>query len=403
MTVVELAEDRMQERCLAWLEHRSETELPVLLYSGGPFSEDARYHILASRPRFLVTGTVGHLRDGSGGRVQVLEPDGEIREEAAWEELLPLLRRLGKKPREHGSPFHCGFLGYIGYDLAWVFEYGLPRYLAPSSALPDLWLGWYEEPVVLDRRSGQLSGARHPVREILDAPSPTEPEAAEVIEDAGVFHREEYEAAVERVREHCYRGDLFQADLSRRITLRVSGSSVDLFGRLLRKSPSPFSAYVGLGDGRAVVSSSPEEFFRVRGRRLRSRPIKGTRPRGRDPVDDERLRMELLSSEKDLAELTMIVDLVRNDLGRVARPGSVQVREFPVLLTLPQVFHLFGTVEAELDEGRDAWDLLAASFPPGSVSGAPKPKSVEILEIVERSRRGVYTGAIGYLEPGGNS
>lgn len=375
---MDLPADDLAGHCLDWLAERDETELPVVLFSGGD-SADACGHVLACNPRIIVTA--------EAGRLQVSDHDGGLIEHAPLAEVLDVLRRhTGSEGR---------WIGYFGYDLAWVFEYGLPRYLPPSSTLPDLWLAWYDDPRTIDIAPVGSGGGRAPEDHSGDA-------GALVMKDPA-FHREEYEAAVDRIREHCLRGDLFQADLSRRIELEVEGTAMELFGRLMHKSPAPFMAYLGLGGGRAVVSSSPEEFLRVRGSAVRTRPIKGTRPRGRDPAKDAALCDELLASEKDLAELTMIVDLMRNDLGRVARPGSVEVGDFPSLMTLPYVHHLYATIEAELNEGYDVWDLLAASFPPGSISGAPKPKAIEILELVERSRRGVYTGAIGWIGADGDA
>ncbi len=405
MHVAKLPAAEMEGRCLAWLESRAEDALPVVLLSGGPVSENARYHVLVQRPRFVVRGSVG----GESGIV-VAAPDGTIRERCAAEQLLALLRRLAAENAGESTgcgggprPFSAGFVGYLGYDLAWLFEYGLPRYLPAKAPLPDVWFGFYETALVLDRERSEVSGDKHAVDELLALAPPEAPRGLQVSADTPWFHREDYEAAVERVRQHCIRGDIFQADLSRRISLGVDGTPADLFKRLVSASPAAFMAYVGLGSGRAVASASPEEFVRVRGRAVRTQPIKGTRPRGVDAATDRDQCEALLASEKDVAELTMIVDLMRNDLGRVAQPGSVHVTEFPVLMTLPQVHHLVGTIVAVLDGGRDVWDLIAASFPPGSISGAPKPRAIEILEQVERSRRGVYTGAIGYIEPGGNA
>lgn len=409
MPVAALAVSDLDARTLAWLEARAGAEQPLLLHSAGPCDDDARFHIMAARPRFVVQGSLVRDAGAGPGRIEVVR-DGETEEEADWDDLMPLLRRLEREAKESGAPrgagwtpFHSGFAGYFGYDLAWLFEYGLPRFQPPGSPLPDLWLGWYERPLIADRAAGTVSGERPELDEFLALRTPREPEPVKVVASRGLFHREEYEAAVERIREHCLRGDIFQADLSRRISLEIEGSPIHLFKQLVRASPAAFMAYVGLGPERAVLSSSPEEFLRLRGPAARTRPIKGTRPRGRLASEDQRLAAELLASEKDLAELTMIVDLMRNDLGRVAAPGSVRVAQFPVLMRLPQVFHLCATVEAELEPGRDFWDLLAASFPPGSISGAPKPKAIEILEIVERSRRGVYTGAIGYHDPDGSA
>ncbi len=405
MREMRVAESEMEGLCLAWLDGEPEESRPVLLYSGGECREDSRYHILARNPSVTIQASVFREESGRGGRVTVCDGLGQVLEEAPCEDLVDVIRRWSERLMDEDrdqriEPFDQGWIGYLGYDLAWLFEYGLPKFLPATSALPDLSLAWYERPLVMDRKASVLRGPDAFIESLQGLPPSTEPHVIHVLGAEGRFHREDYEAAVERVINHCKRGDVFQADLSRRIQLQVEGEAKDLFKRLVAKSPAAFSAFLSPGPGLAVASSSPEEYLRLRGHHVRTRPIKGTRPRGSDSVEDEVMAAALRNSGKDLAELTMIVDLMRNDLGHVARPGSVQVTEFPELMTLPQVHHLFATVEAELDEGKDLYDLLAASFPPGSISGAPKPKAIEILEMVERSRRGVYTGSIGYIEPG---
>ena len=422
MATQRLSDLEFEEHCLCWLESRCEEELPVCMYSGGPLTRRSRYHILARQPSIVIKGSLAHGMP-EDGRILVQSAQGEVLEEASFVDLLDVLRKWNRKmqeetgavtqPRAGNEVFRSGYLGYFAYDLAWLFEYGLPRFQESSSSLPDLCLGWYPSAIVCDRQNGSIAGADEEIRAFLEGPrlagalleegATRARDRVIVLENPGGFHREEYEAAVERIRQHCQRGDIFQADLSRRISLRVAGDPRALFRRLVRASPAAYSAYLGLGCGQAVLSSSPELFLQCRGGMLRTEPIKGTRPRGKTDDEDRQLARELLASEKDVAELTMIVDLMRNDLGRVAKPGSVTVTEFPSPMTLPQVHHLFAGIEAQLEEGKDFYDLLAASFPPGSISGAPKPKAIEILEMVERSRRGVYTGAIGYIDASGDA
>ncbi|MCA8972307.1 MAG: anthranilate synthase component I family protein [Planctomycetes bacterium] len=399
------------ELCLSWLATRDEGALPSLLLSAGPITEDARYCILAERPRFVVEGTpFGAM----GGRFSVRDTrTGSTIAAEPIDRLFDVLRQI---ERDHGRPpvsgqpgsaatlpFSGGWIGALGYDLAWSFEYGIPRYRERTTTLPDVWLGFYEEPLVVDRTTGAVHGDATAIAAFSqrDAQRTRPRFRAGALRSA--FHREDYEAAVERVRQHCIAGDLFQADLTRRIEFDLEGDPRGLFESLVERSPASHMAYLGLGDGRAVVSASPEEYLRLADGVVRSRPIKGTRPRADSPERDRELRDDLLASDKDIAELTMIVDLVRNDLGRIAEPGTVEVGAFPSVLELPQVWHLMADVTAHVDARHDVWDILAASFPAGSIVGAPKPMALEILERVERSRRGFYTGAIGYLEPGGNA
>ncbi|MGB3968710.1 MAG: anthranilate synthase component I family protein, partial [Planctomycetota bacterium] len=210
----------------------------------------------------------------------------------------------------------------------------------------------------------------------------------------------DYERRVAAVVEHIRAGDLFQANLTQPFTADWRGEPRELFWRLCEQSPAPFAAYVEDGAGTAVLCSSPEEFLWRRFDEVRTRPIKGTAPRGADRAADERLLRELLASEKDQAELAMIVDLLRNDLGKVALPGSVQVGPFPEHASFAQVHHLFATVVAKLRPDVTAIDLLRATFPGGSITGCPKLRCLELLEQLEVTRRGVYTGAIGWFGPG---
>ncbi len=205
-----------------------------------------------------------------------------------------------------------------------------------------------------------------------------------------------------RVLEYIAAGDVFQVNLSQRFTARGPYQPLELYLRLKEKSPAPFAAFLQWKD-LAVVSASPESFYQTRGNLLVTRPIKGTRPRGSDPDDDGRLAAELLDSPKDRAELTMIVDLERNDLGRVCEYGSVAVRDPLSIESFAQVHHLVATIEGRLRSSTGPVDVIRALFPGGSVTGAPKIRAMEIIDELEPNRRSLYTGAIGYLSQGGSS
>ena len=205
-----------------------------------------------------------------------------------------------------------------------------------------------------------------------------------------------------RVLEYIAAGDVFQVNLSQRFTAFGHHDPLDLYLRLKATSPAPFAAFLHWKD-LAVVSASPESFYRTRGDLLVTRPIKGTRPRGRDPDDDNRLAAELLASPKDRAELTMIVDLERNDLGRVCEYGSVIVRDPLTIESFAQVHHLVATVEGRLRPDAGPVDVIRALFPGGSITGAPKIRAMEIIDELEPNRRSLYTGAIGYFSGNGSS
>ncbi|MBK7949996.1 MAG: aminodeoxychorismate synthase component I [Deltaproteobacteria bacterium] len=207
-----------------------------------------------------------------------------------------------------------------------------------------------------------------------------------------------YAKAVDAILEEIAAGNVYQANYSQRLTVSVDADPWALYGALRRNNPAPFGAYLALPDA-MILSSSPERFLRMDGsRRVESRPIKGTRPRGDDELADRRLLLELAASEKDRAENLMIVDLVRNDLGRVCAPGTIAVPELMQIEAYATVFQMVSTVTGELATGRDAFDLVRANFPPGSMTGAPKLAAIALLEALESVRRGVYAGALGYLD-----
>ncbi len=207
------------------------------------------------------------------------------------------------------------------------------------------------------------------------------------------FDRAAYLATVERAREYIRAGDVFQVNLAQRFRAPLRGRAIDLYRSLRRASPESFCAYFATGDA-VLLSASPERFLRVVGRRVETRPVKGTRPRGEDWSSDARQARTLLASEKDRAELAMIVDLERNDLGRVCVPGTVRVVEDRVLESHACVHHLVSTVVGTLRDDVDRVDLLRAAFPGGSITGAPKIRAMEIIDELERAPRGLYTGSL---------
>ncbi|HLQ48273.1 MAG TPA: aminodeoxychorismate synthase component I [Candidatus Dormibacteraeota bacterium] len=316
-------------------------------------------------------------------------------------------------------PFIGGLVGYLAYDLGHDLE-RLPTIAADDQGLPRLRLALHDWVVAWDRRTGaawlagraidgdaaRLDRRLAEVRERIRRPRPTitRPEAADsaTLEFTSSLDRTRYESGVEKVRELIARGDIYQANLTRRLTAPFSDDPWPLYRRLRTGDPSLFSAYLDLGRGQAIMSASPEPFLSVdRSGVVASDPIKGTRARGRTREEDRALAAELLASAKDRAENVMIVDVLRNDLGRVCVAGSVRVPRLCRLERTAAVQHLVSTVTGRLAPGRDAFDLLAASFPGGSITGAPKIRAMEILEELEPVRRGPYTGALGWWGPDG--
>ena len=398
------------------------------------------FNALARRPYsfFLDSG----MDPGKLGRYSFMGSDPFLVLRSRGEEIT--LIRDGKEEARRGNPFDMlgefldgytldtsqteipfvgGAVGYFSYDLGHFIE-RLPDTAVDDLHLPEGYLAFYDAVVAYDHLGGKayiistgfpeleegkrISKAEARLRElrndVLLSPPPPMIEDAAYNADAELisnFTHDGYLKAVAMAREYIGAGDIFQVNLSQRFETELTVSPYELYRRLRRINPAPFANYFGF-DGVSVVGASPERFLRVRGGRVETRPIKGTRPRGKNPREDKQLAESLLASVKDRAENVMIVDLERNDIGRVCRYGTVNVTELAVLETYPTVFHLTSTVVGQLSQGKNRIDLLKATFPGGSITGAPKVRSMEIIDELEPTRRSVYTGSLGYLSFDGN-
>ena len=282
-------------------------------------------------------------------------------------------------------------LGLAAYELGARFEgLDLPR----DPDWPDLILADYPGWLVFDHATRTVTPHGPAVDWPLASVAVT-PSGGDFTPDAPP---DRYEAAVAEVVDRIGRGDLFQANIAQSWSGRAEPFAA--FARLVETSPAPLAAYWRL-PARALVSHSPERFLAVEGRRVRTRPIKGTRPRSADPVEDVALRADLEASAKDRAENLMIVDLMRNDLSRVCRPGSVEVTALNAVEAFPHVWHLVSTVEGDLAEGRDLAALVAATFPPGSITGAPKHQAMRVIAELEARPRGPWCGSLVRVDPDG--
>jgi para-aminobenzoate synthetase component 1 len=292
------------------------------------------------------------------------------------------------------------WLGWLSYDLGRQIE-DLPALAEDDTGLPPLALGRYDAWLEFDhaRRSVEMCGPGDGsrLRRALEETPSASPEHRPVDEWRSTLPRAEFEHAVERTIEYIRAGDVFQVNLAHRLSADWTGDVFGLYARLRSASPAPFMALVRLG-GADLVSASPERFLQVSGTRIETRPIKGTRPRADLPKRDEALGAELRRSSKDRAENVMIVDLARNDLGRVARYGSVEVERLCAHERHPGVHHLVSTVSATLRPGVGPAEVVRAAFPPGSITGAPKVRAMGIIDELEPVRRGPYCGAIGWLD-----
>jgi para-aminobenzoate synthetase component 1 len=381
----------------------------VWLDSALRHEETGRWSILASDPRWTVTAYAGDVVvDGVCGprRLQ----GGALTSFAALVETEPRIHA------PQGLPFAGGAIGYLGFELGREVE-RLPANTTDDTGVPELAFGWYDAALVWDHAEerGWLAGRPDAVAALRahleaagDAADPPDQRAAGCVAHDAVLRSnmtyEQYEAAVDRARAYIAAGDIYQVNLAQRFSIPLSAEGFEVYRRLRAASPAPFAAYLdlrGTFSAVEVLSSSPERFLLADAGRLETRPIKGTRPRGRDPEADDRLADELRASRKDLAEHVMIVDLERNDLGRVAQPGSVRVPRFASLESYRHVHHLVSVVEAERRPEVGLEALLRATFPGGSISGAPKVRALEIIDELEPHVRGVYCGAVGYVSASG--
>jgi para-aminobenzoate synthetase component 1 len=327
-----------------------------------------------------------------GAILQAVDPE-EIVEGGPedWGKLRDMLVRRRKTGRDSVHP-QSAAVGYVTYEGAFRFAWFPKIALLGENGFSALW----------DRRREHhgRDGSPLPSVELSAA-------GARGLASLPGFcksnqTRAEFEARVARAQEYIYAGDIYQANLAQKFSTTFTGNPYRLFEHLLARSPAPGGAFLDFG-GTRVLSASPELFMRIRGRHITTRPIKGTRPRSRDPVRDEQLAFELLTDPKELAELVMITDLERNDLGQICEYGSVTVTQLVQLERFAQVFHLVSTIEGMLRPDVDALEAVRACIPGGSISGAPKKRACEIIRELEPCPRGIYTGLIGYFDDNGDA
>lgn len=384
---------------------------PAILESAAVRDEHGRFTVLTCRPLDVLI-----LRDG------VLSDSAErtlaTSDEEIWRTLSDAFAAVSATGSAEG---YCpGWIGYVGYELGRHIE-RLPATAVRDTALPDLRLGFHDAILLHDSADGSwrlvelafdspppgAGRAGEALRGVLSQADNTEASPAAADSPGGEsapaesnFSPDDYRRAVQRCIDYTAAGDIFQVNLSQRLTVPDAPAPQAIYRALRGRNPAAYAAYLDFDSaGRrcAIAGSSPELFMRVRGDSVETRPIKGTRRRPDDPAEEERVTAELLSCEKDNAELAMIIDLLRNDLGRVCRYGTVRVVEPRRLEVHPTVLHLVGTVRGRLREDVGPAELLRATFPGGSITGAPKIRAMEIIDELEPHARGVYTGCVGIV------
>ncbi len=428
----------------AFMRVAAKEDFAFLLESVEGGATVARYTFLGARPEMIVRGR---------GRQTIVERDGEsVTHDAAVTDFLRAhfaARRLAA--REGLPPLTGGAIGYLGYEAAALFEPLLEKLLHRTSSLDDandaenhnddlaVWMFFrdvlafdhvqqllhitsivtfdesetdeallrarYKEAVNATERIAQrllgsleVPATHRPLNSSVSTSSPT---SSSPVVFKSAWTQDEFERAVETIKESIRRGDCYQAVLSQRFTAKISAAPIEIYRALRRTNPAPYMYFLRL-NATSIVGASPEMLVRVRGRNLEYRPIAGTRPRGFDETEDAILAEEMRHDAKECAEHTMLVDLGRNDLGRVARAGTVRVETLMSVEKYAHVQHLVSALRAELDTQHDRFDALAACFPAGTVTGAPKIRAMEIINELEPHKRGVYAGAICYLDYAGN-
>ncbi len=425
-----------------WTELAADYETPVSVYQKLSEGQDTtsfllesaenseqigRYSFLGTRPRLEIRacGRTLSLRERGEGEFRVRELPEE--EGDPLHELERIMARFRPVAVEGLPVFVGGAVGYLGYDMVRFFEPSVPPPSDGGLGLPDLAFVVTDTLVIFDHRFRKLqvvanlctddfpdaesayAAARERVDGIIEAlrrprtftpfPLMSEPPESPLRSNT---ERAEYEDMVRRAKDYILAGDVFQVVPSQRFESDYAGRPIDLYRALRHVNPSPYMFCLQFGEEFALVGSSPEVNVQTIDGRIRIRPIAGTRWRGKTPEEDEALAEELLADPKERAEHVMLVDLARNDVGRVADYSSVEVSEFMIVERYSHVMHIVSNVRGKLREGQSAYDVMRATFPAGTVSGSPKVRAMQIIAELEKSKRGAYAGAVGYFGFDGN-
>ena len=371
--------------------------------SGYPNIDMGRYDIIVSRPVITLEtyGDITHINDNGKEKTSSEDP------------LLLLEQFLGDKGNNlSGLPFCGGAAGYLAYDLGRRLE-SIPEISKQDINMPEMAVGIYDWSLIIDhhlRRVWLASFCRYDktesiwqeLHDLFSTPEDNEAKGYRITSDIkSNLSREQYGQAFDKVKQYIRDGDCYQVNLSQRFSVGFEGDTWSAYLKLRNFNPAPYAAYINLPSG-AVLSSSPERFLRVTDNQVETKPIKGTKHRSVFAYEDKALAVCLLESDKDRAENLMIVDLLRNDISKVCESGSVVVPKLFALETYATVHHLVSTITGRLAAHKNSIDLMRGCFPGGSITGAPKHRSMEIIEELEPHRRSIYCGSIFYLGFDGN-
>lgn len=380
-------------------------------------NELGRYSIIGRDPYLKL------VKDG-----ETFTVNGKTETEKTFEDYMREYLNTHEDKNDSQLPVVSGAMGYFSYDYGRK-QMGVPTGEKDLVTIPEAVLTFYDCFIVEDCQEkrtylvangitgdalAQIQAMEEAIRKFTESGKQKEPEIGEKKESGNGmatenshrekfkiqispnFEKEEYKQAVDRMIQYIIEGDIYIANMTQQLTIESEKQPLDVFYDLRKNNPSPFGGYLDFGDYQ-IVCASPERFLKMKDRHVNTRPIKGTRKRGITPEEDEMLRKELEDSGKDKSELLMIVDLERNDLNRVCTPGSVKVTELFTVEAYATVFHLVSDIEGTLADDKNVMDLLEATFPGGSITGAPKYRAMEIIDELEHGKRNLYTGSIGYL------
>jgi len=397
-----------------WLKLFKDEPYSFLLESVSGGDKVARYSFIGANPFLTFKSNKNEW-----------EVSGKFSQKGTSNPIEKLRKLLSKYKAVHSDdlPRLCGgAVGYFSYDSVRLFE-NIPDKNPDSGLLDEIFFGFYKDIIAFDNKEHKLllittihtdddgpieqayKNACYTLGSLQDKLAVRLPSNAlhvkDVTESSSTFTRQQYEKAVEKSKEYILAGDIFQIVLSQRMSVTVDLNPFDLYRILRTVNPSPYMYYMSINETK-VVGASPEMMVRVENKIVEVRPIAGTRPRGKTEADDERLIAELLKDPKEIAEHIMLVDLGRNDVGRVCESGSVKVEEMMHVEKYSHVIHLVSNVSGKLKEGLDSLDALFSCFPAGTLSGAPKIRAMEIIDELEPVRRGIYGGALGYIDFSGS-
>ena len=369
---------------------------------------------------YSVIGRCPYLKLVKDGKTFTI--NGKPETETTFEDYMREYLNTHEDKNDSRLPLVSGAVGYFSYDYGRK-QMGVPSGEKDLVTIPEAVLTFYDFFVVEDcqekrtylvsngisgNAAAQIGAMEKAILESIKNRKQEESETGENINARNShrekfkiqihpnFEKEEYKQAVDRMIQYIIEGDIYIANMTQQLTIESEKQPLDVFYDLRKNNPSPFGGYLDFGDYQ-IVCASPERFLKMKDRHVNTRPIKGTRKRGATPEEDQMLRQELADSGKDKSELLMIVDLERNDLNRVCTPGSVKVTELFTVEAYATVFHLVSDIEGTLEDGKNVMDLLEATFPGGSITGAPKYRAMEIIDELEHGKRNLYTGSIGYL------